>query len=220
MCWKSVAHILVFLTVAVSASAASLDGRRDKRQERIETLTMWKMMEALDLDKATADKVFAIRRKYLRERSKLRDAVNEDVESLRYLLRESRQVPGDDDLARLVNRIHENRKKIRDIWEQQYKDVSAVLSVRQQAELVLFLKDFRKELQRMLGRSRMRGRARRGPPSGDQRMHPGEQQGPPGGGMHPPPPPLPPPPPPHPQQPADQPWSDSGSTPDEPMDEP
>lgn len=218
MRWKFAAPVFVFLVLIVSISAvsASRDTRRERLQERIETLTMWKMMEALDLDKATADKVFAIRRKYLRERSKLQEAVRKDIDRLRYLLRESRQVPGDDELSGLINSILENRKKLRELWEKQYIDVSKVLSVRQQAELVLFLKDFRRELQQILGRGRPGGP---GEFRGERGRRPFGPHGPVGPGMHPPPPP----PPHHGQprrQPADPPWGDSGGAPDEPLDEP
>ncbi len=218
MRWKTAAPLFIVLVLAMSAGAADLDARRDKRQERIETLTMWKMMEALDLDKATADKVFAIRRKYLRKRSELREAVNRDFERLKHLLRESSQVPSDDDLRSLVNGIHENRKKLRELWEKQYVEVSKVLTVRQQAELVLFLKHFRKELLQMLGRDRPAGLR---PLPGGQGRAPDAQQGTFSPGMHPPPPPPPPPsyrnqPP---RRPGDQPWRDPGGAPDEPPDE-
>ena len=127
--------IIAFLVLVVSTSAVSAgpDGRREKRRERIETLTMWKMMEALDLDKATSDKIFAIRRKYLKEKSRLRKAVKADIDRLGHLLGESRQVPADDDLRTLVNSIFDNRKKLRELWEKQYLEVSQVLTVRQQA---------------------------------------------------------------------------------------
>ena len=206
------------LVVSVSAVSASPDTWREKRQERIETLIMWKMMEALDLDKATSDKVFAIRRKYLHERSRLRKAVRADIDRLRHLLTESRQDPDDNELGILVKSIFDNRKKLRKLWEEQYLEVSKVLTVRQQAELVLFLKDFRRELRQILHRDRP------DLPANSSRSPGRPPHGPKGPELPKlsPLPPLPTPPP-HgqpPGPPSNRPSSDSPDAPDEPLDEP
>lgn len=215
MSGKLAAMVLTLVTVIGSAIGVCAGGeeRRDKRQERIETLTMWKMMEALDLDKATADKIFQIRQRYLSERKELRKAVRRDFQRLRYLLRESSERPRDEELERLLTSIRNNRKDLRELWEKQYNEVAKVLTVRQQAELVLFLKEFRNELRLMLGR----GHRREGLPPPPQ-----------GPGMPPPvgsrfrggpnAPQAPPPPPPHPQT-SDRPWNESGG-PDEGLEEP
>jgi len=123
---------------------------RDKAQERLEVLRMWKMMEALNLDKATADKIFGIRAKYVGEQKQLRKGVQEDIRKLRSLLKEPPTGTVDRELDTLLNDIRAKREELHRLWNKQYEDVSKILSVRQQAELMLFLKDFRQEIRSLL----------------------------------------------------------------------
>jgi len=117
-----------------------------KAQERLEILQMWKMMEALDLDKKTADKIFEIRARYLADRKKLRQAVTQDTRKLRDLLREPAGEATDKEIEHLLKRIRESRGQLKDQWERQYEEVSKLLTIRQQARLILFLKDFHKSV--------------------------------------------------------------------------
>ena len=45
--------------------------KNGKFEERLELLTMWKMMEALNLDKPTAEKIMEIRHKFVGQRKAL-----------------------------------------------------------------------------------------------------------------------------------------------------
>jgi Spy/CpxP family protein refolding chaperone len=148
----------------------------EKGQERMEILQMWRMMEALDLDKATADKIFQIRSKYREERKKLEKALNEDFQQLRERLRETSYRSADPELEKILRNIREKREKLQGLWKDQYDEVSKVLSIRQQAQLVLFLKDFQEEIRSIIR-----------PPG--MRRPPGPTEGRPGPGL---PPPLPP----------------------------
>jgi Spy/CpxP family protein refolding chaperone len=123
--------------------------KSDKAHERLEIITMWKMMEALDLDKATADKILEIRHKFLAQRKALKARVTKDIMALKQRLAQT-TAPDDPELAQLVADIRANRKKLMQLREEQYEEVSKVLTVRQQAELVIFLKEFRKELRHLL----------------------------------------------------------------------
>ncbi len=59
-----------------------------KFHDRLEWMTMWKLMETLDLDKPTADKVYEIRRKFLGQRKELVKEIGAEIESLRQLLQD------------------------------------------------------------------------------------------------------------------------------------
>ncbi len=143
--------IAALLALACSNYAGSTEPPRmdEKRQERMEMLRKWKMMEALDLDKDTAEKIFALRGKYLAERKKFRDAVAEDLRRLKQLLRDQKEKPDDKELERLVSSIRQNRKKLRANWDESYEEVSKLLTIRQQAELILFLKEFNQSARAM-----------------------------------------------------------------------
>lgn len=147
--------VAVAVGLAVSGLAAPAypqqEKDKDKFLDRLETLTIWKMMEALDLDKATADKVMEIRSKFLGERKQLQKALKEDFGRLHQLLQQSSGATDESELARIVQDVREKRKKLSELQENQYNEVSKVLSVRQQAQLILFLKEFRKEIRSILG---------------------------------------------------------------------
>jgi hypothetical protein len=123
---------------------------KDKVMDRLEVLTVWKMMEALDLDKGTANKIMEVRSKFLGDRKALQKGLNEDFQRLRQLLQEPPKAADDSELARLVQDVRDKRKKLSQLHDAQYEAVSKLLSVRQQAELILFLKDFRKEIHAIL----------------------------------------------------------------------
>ena len=132
--------------------AASIESPKDgdKAQERLEVLRMWKMMEALNLDKTTADKIFGIRAKYLGEEKQLRKDLQEDIRKLRSQLKEPPSGSVDSELESLLKDIRDKRRKLHSLWNEQYEEVSRILSIRQQAELMLFLKDFHREIRSLL----------------------------------------------------------------------
>jgi Spy/CpxP family protein refolding chaperone len=146
--------LLICSLLAVLGNSAALAAEpvrnRDQVQERIETLLMWKMMDTLNLDKATADKVFEIRRKYVGEQKQIQKTLEDDFRKLRHLLRDSPSSLDDRDLVPLITNIRKQRKRLHAMWTEQYEEVSKVLTVRQQAELLLLLKDFRKEIRAVL----------------------------------------------------------------------
>ena len=53
-------------------------------------------------------------------------------------------------MAKVLGRIRDKRLRIKGLFDEQYNEVSKVLSVRQRAQLVLFLKDFHKEIRSIL----------------------------------------------------------------------
>ncbi len=199
---KKALTIALMTTLVASAVAYGYDrpGEREKARERMEILRMWKMMEALDLDKATADKIYAIRRKFLDERAALQSELRTDFAELRRALHESRNRPDDDtDLKRLLDSIKEKRARLRGFWLEQYDEISKVLSVRQRAELMVFLKDFHREIRSIVNPHRSEGPPRpephlrapappppRGPLGPPRGRSSGEFQAPPAPGMIPP----------------------------------
>ncbi len=156
---------------------------REKTEERIETLATWKMMEALDLDQATADKVLEIRHRFVGQRKELNRTLREDLAKLRQLLKESPKSTDEKELAEVVASVRETRKKLRALKEERINEVSKVLTVRQQAELILFFQDFWSQIRGMV-----RAPERGGPP-GRRGRDIGAPPGPPPHGRPPGPPP-------------------------------
>ncbi|HMK34744.1 MAG TPA: hypothetical protein VK463_06740 [Desulfomonilaceae bacterium] len=153
---------LILMGVAVNAQAdpAGKAEPVDKFQERLETLITWKMMEALDLDRTTADKVLAIRYKFLAQRKELQKGLAQDYATLKRIVNQDSAVD-DKELAQVLADVRDKRKKLRQVWDEQLDEVSTVLSLKQQAQLVLFFNDFRKEFKSLL---------RKGGPGGGKHM--------------------------------------------------
>src|SRR4030042_3815808 len=76
------------------------DRQNGKFEERIELLTMWKMMEALNLDKPTAEKIMEIRHKFVGQRKALELEIREEFRTLRKLLREDSSKTVNDELEK------------------------------------------------------------------------------------------------------------------------
>jgi Spy/CpxP family protein refolding chaperone len=170
---RAVSVFLVFLVFLLSAPAQTVRAEQrdpNKSQERLEFLTMWKMMEALDLDKPTGDKIWEIRKKSLTERKALQSALHEDFKNLKKILRDTpRGQENEKELTDVLTGIREKRRRLQALGENLYDELSKVVTVRQRAELVLFLKDFRKEMQEMM---RPPGPPGGPPPHFDPRMVP------------------------------------------------
>ena len=111
-----------------------------------------------------------IRRRYLEKKRTLRNDLQADFRRLRDLLGESSGTVSEETLKQVLTTIREKRNKLQSLWGEQYDEVSKVLSVRKQAQLMLFLKDFRREIRSLL---RPRGLGPpRGPGSGRWRNRP------------------------------------------------
>jgi hypothetical protein len=125
-----------------------------KYRDRVEWMTMWKLMEALDLDKSTADKVYEIRREFIGQKKELIKEIGAEIDSLRQALLDRSSNVTDDELNQKIQSIRGKRKKLEAILDEQFTELSKVLTVRQQAKLVVFMKDFREELRALFGRPR------------------------------------------------------------------
>jgi Spy/CpxP family protein refolding chaperone len=137
---------------------------REKQRERMEILRMWKMMEALDLDRDTANKMIQIRQEFVKKRKDLRKEIRQEFKVLREIVKSPEQPGEEAKLKALLDGIRRKRHKMKELWHEQYDGVSKILTVRQQAQLMVFLKDFHREV-----RDALRG-FRHGPPHGRGKM--------------------------------------------------
>ena len=148
----SVVTALIFGLTCLGETRVPGENRR-KMQERIELLRKLQMMEKLNLDNKTAEKIFEIRRKYLKDRNEYRQLLRQDFQKLRNLLSAKPSESNDKELKVIVDSIRQKREKLRSGWERQYEEVSKLLTVRQQAELILFLKEFNRSIRALFRKS-------------------------------------------------------------------
>lgn len=196
--YKLLPLIVLAYLIALPALPANADERdrfREKLHDRIETLTMWRMMQALDLDNDTSEKILQVRGKFLAQRKVLQKALHQSYADLKNYLKEEQSKENEKKLEETIKSIRKTRQDLRVVWEQQFDEISKVLPIRKQAELVIFMKDFRNEIKAMLRgggerphRPPFEGGFHRGPGRGGQMGEDdGPPPGPPGRRMEPPP---------------------------------
>ncbi len=174
------------LLLGVSAAVcAERPEAQDKIEERLEIITAWKMMERLNLDPPTAEKILGLRRKFVSQRNAIKKELGQDFQKLRSFLKDQTGKADDKEIGQVLQNIREKRKQLQVLMDEQFVEVSKYLSVRQQAELVLFLKDFHQEIRSLLrppvGTPPDRGVGPRGGPPNDGAMGPSGPPRPPHG---------------------------------------
>ncbi len=140
--------------------------KREKIRKRIETLRMWKLTEALDLDEETSARLFPLLSKFDKQRAQLQQSIRKDMRELRRALRSQQ----DADFAGIVGRLETNHREMQRIKDEEFQELKTVLSPKQQAQLILFNMKFRNEMRKMIEESRGKrgGRSRPGPERGDR----------------------------------------------------
>ena len=80
----------------------------------------------------------------------LRKELDQDFQKLRLLLKDEKAKTDDKEIGQVLDDVRQKRRQLQSLMDEQFREVAKFLSVRQQAELVLFLKDFHKEIRSML----------------------------------------------------------------------
>jgi Spy/CpxP family protein refolding chaperone len=139
----------------------------EKAQERIQMIRMYKLTEALKLDRDEAAKFFAITSQYEETKKKLRRELQEDIQRLRTLMRETH--PADRELRDTISRIKIKNRDLRDIRLKQDEEEINVLKPEQQARYILFQIDFRRDMENMIREVREERSRRPGSEPGNEK---------------------------------------------------
>lgn len=121
---------------------------RDKTRERIHMIKMWKMTEALKLDREGAVRFFAVNNQYEETKRRLWRDFHEDTQRLRNLMRDMN--PPERELRDLLARIKGRKKEINDLSNRQMEDEMNLMRPEQQARYILFQIDFRREMEDLI----------------------------------------------------------------------
>lgn len=125
---------------------------RERVRERIKTMRMWKLTEALDLDEKTAARLFPLLNQYHNRREETEMRIKEDVVSLKNALHE-RDRAGITALLGAVEEKHQSLERLRDEERQRLKEI---LTLEQQAQYLIFQIEFRRDMKRMIAEARGR----------------------------------------------------------------
>ena len=135
--------------------------------QRMELLRMWRLVDELEIDEAQAEKLFPVWSRHRRLRDELRADRKRLTDELGKLL--DKEDVEDAALEKQIGDIRALDRKSDETKTAMQKDIAQLLTVRQQARLLLFDESFRgdlREIVRMFRRGPSSGR--RGPRSGSE----------------------------------------------------
>jgi Spy/CpxP family protein refolding chaperone len=116
-----------------------------KTQERIMTLRLWKLMEALSLDEEMSLKLFPVIKKYEQRSEELWNSKRGDMDALRAAL----EADDEAGIEKALNRVEETRSALHELKEAKSQELKDILTVKQQAQYMLFEKSFRREIKKV-----------------------------------------------------------------------
>jgi hypothetical protein len=121
---------------------------RERTWERIRTIKMLKMTEALQLDRDHAARFFAIDNQYEESKRKLHREFRENVRKLRTLMQEG--TPPDRELRDLLTHLRNQKRELDDLMIKQNEEELNFLKPEQQARYLLFQIDFHREIENLI----------------------------------------------------------------------
>lgn len=122
----------------------------EKVRKRIETLKMWKLTQALDLDEKTSAQLFPLLSKYEKKRAEIERAMRDDMRELRETLKERRE----GNLKNILDRLEQNHKAAQSIKDEERVELKKILTIEQQARFIIFQQEFDREIRKIIAESR------------------------------------------------------------------
>jgi len=134
--------------------------QRDRVRQRIETLKMWKLTRALDIDEATSAKLFPILNRYDKKKAEIHNNLKEGMRELKQSLRENRT----EGLQNTLAMLEENHKALKGINDEEWTEMKKILTVEQQAKFIIFRHEFDREVRKLVAdaKERRHGRGSKG----------------------------------------------------------
>lgn len=132
-------------------------GRMEQVRQRIQTLKMWKLTKALDLDENTASRLFPVMNGYDRQRAALMYDRRRSMEDLRAALKR-----GDEKrMGEVIKELESLNHRLERLNDEERAKLGTILTVRQQAKLILFMPGFNRQIKRMIEMARQGNYGRR-----------------------------------------------------------
>ena len=116
---------------------------REKIRENIETLRMWKLLEALDLTSEQSDKFLPILKDFQKAR---RSFENQRRDLMKQLETALQNAPEDKQLKEILTDLENNREQFQTELDKYMDQTKAILSIEQQARLALFEDQFERRM--------------------------------------------------------------------------
>ncbi len=140
---------VVILSILITLETAVAQNREMERAlERIDTVKLLKMIDALRLERETAAKLASVSNKYCKTRKSLLRNIKKELNALRQILRKGR--PDEGELKKLVGGVKSLRKELADLRQHQMDEEMDLLTHEQQARYLIFKVDFHKKIYGLL----------------------------------------------------------------------
>jgi hypothetical protein len=149
--------------MAISAYGDDLDGppsgaRKEKMRKRIETMKMWKLTEALNLDEKLASRLFPLLHEFDRKREGVEREIRKEIASLKAVI-ETHDEPAMKEIMASLEKKHDALQRLGDEERSRLREI---LTVEQQAKYLIFKMEFKREIRKMIAESRWKRRERSG----------------------------------------------------------
>jgi len=132
---------------------------RQKIRERIKTMKVWRLTDAVGLTTEQSEKFFPVYNKFQDQLEELEQGQHRLAVKLDSLANDP--MSKDDDIKAAMAEMKQGRQKMVDTNDAMMKEVSGILSVRQQGKLMAFEERFRRELQELINEIRRNRGGRR-----------------------------------------------------------
>jgi hypothetical protein len=161
---KNVVKILLLVFIVCGFTAQGLAERpgyldrpptkeqRDKVRKRIETLKMWKLTQALDVDETTSAKLFPLLNRYDKRKAVIHQNIREGMREMRRSLEENRT----EGLQNTLTMLEENHKALQSINDEEWTEMKKILTVEQQAKFIIFRQEFDREVRKIISDTKER----------------------------------------------------------------
>lgn len=126
--------------------------QRDKVRKRIETLKMWKLTQALDVDETTSAKLFPLLNRYDKRKAEIHQNIRQGMREMKRSLKENRT----EGLKNTLAMIEENHRALQSINDEEWQEMKKILTVEQQAKFIIFRQEFDREVRKIISDSKER----------------------------------------------------------------
>jgi len=136
-----------FLTLFIATSTsgwAKPNRNRHRMMEKIETIKMWKLMDALNLDSRTALKVFPIIKEMDQKKADLMRKKRDLTRQIRDQLKGKSAQP--EKIDALASQLFDLTEQLCALSREEYTKLKPILTERQLGQFLLFQQRFRREL--------------------------------------------------------------------------
>ena len=130
------------------------EGKRERLREEIETMKMWKMLEVLDLSQEQSDKFLPVWREMQKAQKDFRERREDLLRSLETVLGEEK--PDEGRIKDVFKQLEKGRQQLEEAQQRLRQKAQEVLTLEQQAKLLLFEDRFEKRMMEIIRQYRER----------------------------------------------------------------